>query len=272
MKSTARSSILFLPTLLATTLFMSPTSSGVAQERRSTDEFAEQQRPSPGVAERRSGSSRNCTQKGCGDAFEVTLHSLKWMEGTYEIQFLNDRDEAVCEIVFVQPDLSEFRHEHPSKDCGMRIVPQSGGALDPTTVRIAGRSEPKGEAVRLRIVVAGQVLSDAPMNFEAREFRPNGAGCEPTCVHRSMNRSVEMPTAGPARTGPTDAQIARVLIEQSRAAFRAKGHSCGCAGDRRSDGKPCLRLDFAPLAERPYCRISDVSRTEVEAYRQQSIR
>jgi hypothetical protein len=67
----------------------------------------------------------------------------------------------------------------------------------------------------------------------------------------------------------SDAQIATIIVRQSRGAYYASGHPCACPEDLARDGSRCGRRSAAsrPGGAAPYCYPSDVPRAEIEGYR-----
>jgi hypothetical protein len=67
----------------------------------------------------------------------------------------------------------------------------------------------------------------------------------------------------------SDAQIAAVLVKQSREAYYASGHPCACPDDLARDGSHCGGRSAAsrPGGASPYCYPSQVPISEIEAYR-----
>jgi hypothetical protein len=68
----------------------------------------------------------------------------------------------------------------------------------------------------------------------------------------------------------TDAQIAGKIIHDSRNAYYATGHPCACPYDRARNGSSCGRRSAysRPGGAEPKCYPKDISKSEIEAYRQ----
>lgn len=68
----------------------------------------------------------------------------------------------------------------------------------------------------------------------------------------------------------TDAQVAAKVIQASRDDYYATGHPCACPYDRARNGSSCGgRSAYSrPGGAEPKCYPKDVSKSEIEAYRQ----
>lgn len=68
----------------------------------------------------------------------------------------------------------------------------------------------------------------------------------------------------------TDAQVVEKIIQGSRDDYYATGHPCACPYDRARNGSSCGgRSAYSrPGGAEPKCYPKDVSKTEIEAYRQ----
>jgi hypothetical protein len=67
----------------------------------------------------------------------------------------------------------------------------------------------------------------------------------------------------------TDQEIAAKIMQDSRAAYYATGHPCACPEDRARNGSRCGgRSAYSrPGGASPKCYVSDVTPSEIEAYR-----
>jgi len=67
----------------------------------------------------------------------------------------------------------------------------------------------------------------------------------------------------------SDAQISARLVRESRAEYYATGHPCACPDDLARNGSRCgARSAYTrPGGAAPYCYVSDVPASAVEAYR-----
>src|SRR5689334_20578112 len=72
-----------------------------------------------------------------------------------------------------------------------------------------------------------------------------------------------------AQSNLTDAQIAAAIVKESRDFYYATGHPCACPEDHARNGSRCGgRSAYSrPGGAEPKCYISDVTKTEIEAYR-----
>jgi len=68
----------------------------------------------------------------------------------------------------------------------------------------------------------------------------------------------------------TDAQVADKIIEESRNGYYATGHPCACPYDRARNGSSCgARSAYSrPGGAEPKCYPKDVSKSEIDFYRQ----
>jgi hypothetical protein len=68
----------------------------------------------------------------------------------------------------------------------------------------------------------------------------------------------------------TDEQIVATIIQASRNGYYATGHPCACPYDRARNGSSCGRRSAysRPGGAEPKCYPNDVSKAEIEAYRQ----
>lgn len=82
--------------------------------------------------------------------------------------------------------------------------------------------------------------------------------------------ALALPAVGFGQT-PTDQQIADQIIQESRQAYYATGHPCACPDDLARNGSHCGgRSAYSrPGGAEPKCYPRDVSKAEIDAYRNQ---
>jgi hypothetical protein len=70
-------------------------------------------------------------------------------------------------------------------------------------------------------------------------------------------------------TSLSDSEIAKIIVEQSISKYHATGHPCACPFDVASNGSRCgARSAYSrPGGSAPLCYVSDVTKTQIEAYR-----
>jgi len=88
-------------------------------------------------------------------------------------------------------------------------------------------------------------------------------------VIRSVAFFALWPALAHTETTLSDQQIAEIIVRESRTAYYATGRPCACPDDVARNGSRCGgRSAYSrPGGASPYCYVSDVPKTAIDAYR-----
>jgi hypothetical protein len=129
-------------------------------------------------------SSKVCTLRGCGPAFEVTFRPVngQWAAGKYAIAVGADGTNGACDVTLpLAPCTSSSTNCQGTRDW---YVIESGCALPAEQHAIRGIvfSQTRPAVVDIEVSRDGRHLAADTFTLAYQTSQPNGPDCDPTCI------------------------------------------------------------------------------------------